>query len=376
MIRLTENVPQVYADQSRDFQLFLRVLDCVQNGVKFDIDSMVNILDPSKVSNRLLPLLAERVGFFPRRELNSNMLRYIISAFPYLIKYKGSKKGIEEAIAVVLKADNIYANWNVSIYNSQHSIEITIDKDYDYQALNELLEYIIPTGYTTTLALGNSLSVSTELTEVNIINILTDPAVSISQVVSDVENFKITTSSITREEASEYNNSSKTIEYNQDTGDYKITYIYYDVDGSQIYKNTIELNVYNNDNNRYIGTIGRTEIIGSSNDLSFYDGTSSIDSIDSLDTIYSGDTVVRDDLSLMDQGELSTQESKVVLRTSSLLNEDVTTLNKNVISGATRGVIQVGYYIVDNIGSLGEVTNVEGNNITIETRVYNGTQED
>ena len=110
MIKLQENVPQYYVEQSRDFQLFLRVLDCIQNGVKFDIDSMIYLLDPTKVNNRMLSLFCERVGFYPKRELNSNMLRYIISAFPYLMKYKGSKKGIEEAIAVVLKADNVYAN--------------------------------------------------------------------------------------------------------------------------------------------------------------------------------------------------------------------------------------------------------------------------
>ena len=41
IFRAVDNVPSVYSTESRDFQLFLRVLDFVQNSIKYDIDTMI-----------------------------------------------------------------------------------------------------------------------------------------------------------------------------------------------------------------------------------------------------------------------------------------------------------------------------------------------
>lgn len=49
--RLQNNVPEVYVKESRDFQLLCRLYDCILNGVKFDIDSMLNITDSKSCSN-------------------------------------------------------------------------------------------------------------------------------------------------------------------------------------------------------------------------------------------------------------------------------------------------------------------------------------
>ena len=42
MLRLENNTPSIYCQKSRDFQLFCRLYDVVNNGVKFDIDSIIN----------------------------------------------------------------------------------------------------------------------------------------------------------------------------------------------------------------------------------------------------------------------------------------------------------------------------------------------
>ena len=370
MIKLQENVPQYYVEQSRDFQLFLRVLDCIQNGVKFDIDSMIYLLDPTKVNNRMLSLFCERVGFYPKRELNSNMLRYIISAFPYLMKYKGSKKGIEEAIAVVLKADNVYANWKISVYNSTHTIEIIIDKDYDYQALSELLEYIIPIGYTTRLALGNSLSKTTELTEVSLVDVILDPAVTISQVVSNNSNFRWPEYTIERTQVDIYENATKSIVFDEAESVYIITYEYCDSVASQIFKNKIVLKIYKDDPNRYIGTIGRSEIIGSLNDLSLHDNNI-VDGIDNPELESIGDNIIRNNWTLTDQGELSATGAKQVFRTNAELLETETTLNKGQIQIPHGTKLTVGALVLDNIGSLGEIVEITNDSVRIETKVYN-----
>ena len=54
LIRTKNSVPQVYVSESRDFQLFTRVLDFVQNGLKFDIDSIVNVVDTQLIPTNYL----------------------------------------------------------------------------------------------------------------------------------------------------------------------------------------------------------------------------------------------------------------------------------------------------------------------------------
>ena len=92
MFRLQNNTPSYYVNNSRDFQLFCRLYDYINNGVKFDIDSIININDPLKINDRLLNLYGSKVGFFTNKNINTNVLRRILKAFPYLIKYKGTKK--------------------------------------------------------------------------------------------------------------------------------------------------------------------------------------------------------------------------------------------------------------------------------------------
>ena len=79
-----------------NFQLFCRLYDCINNGVQFDISTITDILDPIKVNDRIVKLLATRVGFITDIDIDNTVLRYILSAYPYIIKNKGTRKGIEE----------------------------------------------------------------------------------------------------------------------------------------------------------------------------------------------------------------------------------------------------------------------------------------
>ena len=72
MFRLQNNTPSYYVNNSRDFQLFCRLYDYINNGVKFDIDSIININDPLKINDRLLNLYGSKVGFFTNKNINTN----------------------------------------------------------------------------------------------------------------------------------------------------------------------------------------------------------------------------------------------------------------------------------------------------------------
>ena len=152
MIRTQQNVPEPYVDQSRDFQLLGRMYDCVVNGVKFDIDSMTHAIDTNSCRSNFLPLLQTKIGFFSEKAITDDELRYILKAFPTLIKNKGSILAIKQAIWMYLKLKHLKTRVQIIITGKNspepYTIRIGVETGFvDVLPLNEVLKYIIPTGY-------------------------------------------------------------------------------------------------------------------------------------------------------------------------------------------------------------------------------------
>lgn len=157
MIRIQRNVPSVYIDESRDFQLLCRLWEVWFAGAKNRADSIPHILDPDIADDSLLELLCTRVGFFPRIKIDAAVLREIIKAFPFIVKKKGTKEGIEQAVYTILKAEEdprALGEISVEITTRQENGESVADilistqnKIYNKDALQELLRYVIPFGF-------------------------------------------------------------------------------------------------------------------------------------------------------------------------------------------------------------------------------------
>lgn len=150
MFRLQNNTPGIYVENSRDFQLLCRLFDYMINGIKYDIDSILNILNPMKINDRMLNLLCTKLGFFPKNQYDSRTLRYILSTFPLIVKNKSSKKGIELAVNTILKLENNDETPSIEINNEEHVINIytTINDIENKKALSDILDYVLPIGYT------------------------------------------------------------------------------------------------------------------------------------------------------------------------------------------------------------------------------------
>jgi len=147
--RLTDCVPDIYVNESRDFQLLCRLYDTSHQSIRFDTLTMLNALSATKANNRILPLLADRMGFKHKHHIDDNVLRYILSSFPFIIKNKGNKIGIEQAVAAILKSENSLEPPIVTIDNINHTIIIATPIDiYNKTALDDLLAYVVPAGYT------------------------------------------------------------------------------------------------------------------------------------------------------------------------------------------------------------------------------------
>ena len=149
VIRCQNLVPEGYISTSRDFQLFCRLYDCLLNGAKNDLDSIVNSLNTYTIPSELLTLLSTKLGFFVENTLTSENLRILLTAFPTILKYKGSRQGITYAINVFSKIKNVSYPISVIINNVDYKIIIVSEKQVtDIQLLLDLLQHILPTGYT------------------------------------------------------------------------------------------------------------------------------------------------------------------------------------------------------------------------------------
>lgn len=152
IFRVQDKTPEVYTSTSRDFQLIGRLYDCIINGVKFDTDSILDIINTDNIDSRLLKLLQTKIGFFSSKDITDESLRYVLKAFPEIVKHKGSIKSIKQAVCTFLKLNGIksfvYVNKINNSLSKPYTIEIGIDSSIkDTYVLDQILKYILPTGY-------------------------------------------------------------------------------------------------------------------------------------------------------------------------------------------------------------------------------------
>lgn len=146
MFRVEHNVPDVYVNESRDFQLFSRLYDLVLQSSRFSIDSMEQVSDTLRCNDTLLPLIATKVGFFTDLKLTSKADRKILSAFPYIIKYKGSMYGIQLVTNLFEQIMNTQVDIDLDSADKNHVTIMFEDYTPDVNLIYSLLEYIRPTG--------------------------------------------------------------------------------------------------------------------------------------------------------------------------------------------------------------------------------------
>ena len=170
IFRVQDKTPEVYTSTSRDFQLIGRLYDCIINGVKFDTDSILDIINTDNIDSRLLKLLQTKIGFFSSKDITDESLRYVLKAFPEIVKHKGSIKSIKQAVCTFLKLNGIksfvYVNKVNNSLSNPYTIEIGIDSSIkDTYILDQILKYILPTGYSISYFYYNSYNRSDMILE-------------------------------------------------------------------------------------------------------------------------------------------------------------------------------------------------------------------
>ena len=96
MFLVENNVPEVYTQESRDFQLFCKLYDLVFQSSRYSIDSLQRLTDTNSCNNTVLQLFGTKIGLFEElTNVPDRVQRMILSAFPHIIRAKGSFKGLQ-----------------------------------------------------------------------------------------------------------------------------------------------------------------------------------------------------------------------------------------------------------------------------------------
>lgn len=147
-------VPHIYTKESRDMQFFLKLLELVVNSSKLNADSITNAYTPTKCPNRLLGLLATLYNYNSLYDITDSDLRIILDNYNFLTKYKGTRKGIEQAISIVVRLTGELATsfaYDILKYDEQgkpvYIIRVSIDGEYSRRYLQELMNVVMPVGF-------------------------------------------------------------------------------------------------------------------------------------------------------------------------------------------------------------------------------------
>ena len=161
LFKLEENVPDVYVEMSRDFQLLCRVYNILVNSNIITQSKIRQQLNIDQIDDKLLKLLAGRLGFSSDNYIPTEVMRSILLQFPFMIKNKGTKVGIEQAIKSVIKqtskVNSVYVS-DITIATGE--IKVIVESDdanaVDMSYLSNVLKYVVPVGYTVNVAVSQT----------------------------------------------------------------------------------------------------------------------------------------------------------------------------------------------------------------------------
>lgn len=146
MISIKNQVPSIYYDASRDFQVLGHLYEVVLNYVKTNADMLYLLPNGIEEDTRATELLATTLGFKLRRNYDKAQLAALVSIFPQLLKIKGTKRAVDLAGNALVKASGVPGIFDSSIDdNHVMTIKIPIELS-DITLFIDLLPYILPFG--------------------------------------------------------------------------------------------------------------------------------------------------------------------------------------------------------------------------------------
>lgn len=163
MIYTRDLVPYAYS-KSREYQVFCKLLDLVINASKSEVDNFVNLINPDKCPDHMLPLLASYVGYNYDYNERYSANRIIIKHYNNLIRNRGNQIGIGLAIALAITATGAFDDIDlVSLFRIQYDRETNTINIYLYynkylSKVKDLIEVVRPAGTRIRIVPAESIS--------------------------------------------------------------------------------------------------------------------------------------------------------------------------------------------------------------------------
>lgn len=151
IIKSKDYVPYFYRN-SRDYQVFLNLVDLIVNVIKINIDTIPDNLDPTKCNYLLLELLASFVGYDYDHKETYEANRLIITNYINMIRNRGNMVGIKTSAALSFNAQDDEDRvedlkmFDVQYVQSEHKIAIYVYVPSYLQKIRDLLERTRPAG--------------------------------------------------------------------------------------------------------------------------------------------------------------------------------------------------------------------------------------
>ena len=151
LIESKQFVPWVVR-QSRDIQVYCKLIDLLINDIKTRIDNWTNLIDVNSCPDNLLPLLASYVGYKYNYQESYDSNRLIIKNYPYMMRNRGNEIGISLATALGVNTlgeiDKVEAlsMFRIDYDKSSRRIDVYVFYPVDFVALRNLIELVRPAG--------------------------------------------------------------------------------------------------------------------------------------------------------------------------------------------------------------------------------------
>lgn len=136
--------------QSRDIQVYCKLIDLLINDLKTRIDNWTSLIDFDSCPNNLLPLLASYVGYKYNYEESYDSNRLIIKNYPNMMRNRGNEIGISLATALGVntlgEVDKVeaLAMFRIDYDKSSRRVDVYIFYPTDFSELRNLIELVRP----------------------------------------------------------------------------------------------------------------------------------------------------------------------------------------------------------------------------------------
>ncbi len=166
MISVKKYTPEVYYNNSRDFQAVGRICEILYNYILMNVDNMLGLPVSDNTNPILLDLALLTIGFDRHHNYTNVDLVKLAEIFKYVMKIKGTKKAIEEVIYLLLRSQNIEEeafilnihslfgtirnrDWEPDDINpDMFSIDLYVsNKLKDIILIEDMFDYILPAGF-------------------------------------------------------------------------------------------------------------------------------------------------------------------------------------------------------------------------------------